>query len=452
MKINLAAIKRAYKSIPHPLNAPLLYVPFELFCGSNYRTQLKALQEYDRLSNDEKRHLANRALVQYLNEAIQYTPFFREFANREGIKSIESPQELYRFPVIDKDTVMKEGQRLYDTRYVNQRYQVSTGGTTGSQLHFYIGNDCYAREWAFVSHFLSKHSISLNTRRLCLRGVDGIDQDSLIGYNPLYKEQLVSPFRMSATRVKSSLNEIKQFKPRWIHGYPSSVADFANLLKTIGEDLPSVQGVLLVSEKFNEDQRRTISSVFGDNIATFYGLSERVIFAEEHTGAFFPHQLYGVTELIDGELVGTGFLNGATRLIRYRTGDAAQADGHPGRIDCIDDITGRRGCEFLLGKSGEHITMTALNTHSDLLNYVRRYQFFQSEPGKCTLRLMIDKDFDQSMISPISKLFQNKVGDSLFITSQVVPDIPLTSRGKHRYIISTINEHVSPNPHSCSRR
>lgn len=442
MKMNLAAIKRAYKSIPYPFNAPLMHVPFEWFCGSTYRNQLKLLQEYDACSPEQKQQLADQALIHHLQDAVQYTPFYNEFARRAGIRTIETPDVLFKFPLIDKETLIREGERLCDSRYKNQRYLVSTGGTTGNQVHFHLSNDCYAKEWAFVSHFLSKHSISLNDRRLCLRGVEGIQQDSLIGYNPLYKEQLISPFRLNITRIKAVLSEIKKFNPLWIHGYPSSVADFANILKTIGAEIPSIKGVLLVSEKLHEDQKISISEMFGSNIVTFYGMSERVIFAEKYNDAFYPNELYGATELIDGELIGTGFSNRATRLIRYRTGDAAQTNDSQRRLVRIDEITGRWNQEFLIGHEGERISMTALNTHGDILNGVRRYQFFQSDPGKCTLKLMIDENFDASLIPKITNLFQVKVGISLSITTQIVNDIPLTNRGKHRYIISELSQNA----------
>lgn len=439
--MNLSAIKRAYKSVPYPVNAPLMYVPFEWFCGSTFRNQLKLLREYDSCDPNKRQQLADHSLIQYLNDAVQYTPFYNEFAKRAGIRTIETPDVLFKFPILDKETLIREGERLCDSRYKNQRYLVSTGGTTGNQMHFYLSNDCYAKEWAFVSHFLNKHSISLNDRRLCLRGVEGIKQDSLIGYNPLYKEQLISPFRLNVNRIKTVLDEIKKFNPRWIHGYPSSVADFANILKSIGADIPSIKGVLLVSEKLHDDQKTAITAMFGNNIATFYGMSERVIFAEKRDDAYYPHALYGATELIDGELLGTGFSNRATRLIRYRTNDAAQTSDAQGRLVRIDEITGRWNREFLVGNDGERISMTALNTHSDLLNSVRRYQFFQSEPGKCTLKLMIDENFNNSTMSVITNLFQSKVGVSLSITPQVVSDIPLTSRGKHRFIINIIDDH-----------
>lgn len=442
MKMNLTAIKRAYRSVPYPFNAPLLHVPFEWFCGSAFRNQLKLLREQDACSPEQRQQLADQALIQYLKDAVQYTPFYSEFAKRAGIRTIETPDILFKFPIIDKETLIREGERLCDARYKNQRYLVSTGGTTGNQIHFYLSNDCYAKEWAFVAHFLSKHSISLNDRRLCLRGVEGIHQDSLIGYNPLYKEQLISPFRLNVARIKAVLNEIQKFNPRWIHGYPSSVADFANILKSIGAEIPSIKGVLLVSEKLHIDQKASISEMFGNNIATFYGLSERVIFAEKRDDTYYPNELYGATELIDGELVGTGFSNRATYLIRYRTGDAAQTSDSQSRLVRIDEITGRWNREFLVGHKGERISMTALNIHCDVLNGVRRYQFFQSTPGKCTLKLMIDENFDASLIPKITNLFQAKVGTSLSITTQIVSDIPLTNRGKHRYIISELSHNT----------
>lgn len=437
MKIDLAKTKTLYKQLPSPVLQPLTWLPFSLFCGKSYRAQLQDFSNYQQLSIEQKIEIRNKKLLQYANEAIQLTPFYQDIAKRLHISSISHIEQFFEFPVISKEH-LSELDRFADQRFTKNRYLVTTGGTTGGQTRLYMSNDCYGREWAFVNDFLIRHGVNPDSKRLCLRGVEGIPPDKFTAYNPLYKEMLLSPFRLTHNRVSENIKKIRQFKPRWIHGYPSSVADFARILSQLGESLPSVSHVLLVSEKLYPDQEAQIRDVFGDGIITFYGLTERVVFAEQNQENFLPHPLYGATELIDGELVATGFLNQATRLLRYRTGDNAEAITENGFITQINAITGRRGREFMLGKNGAHITMTALNVHSDLLNSVTRYQFHQTDKGKCTLKLQTDQGFKKEKISEILNMFQMKVGNELEIEGKIVDEIPLTSRGKHRFIISEI--------------
>ena len=106
---------------------------------------------------------------------------------------------------------------------------------------------------------------------------------------------------------------------------------------------------------------------------------------------FHLHPAYGITELLEhsqheklGELVGTGFLNKAMVLLRYRTGDfASWADGCTcGRsMPCIGPIQGRWKQEHLLGSDGQQISLTALNMHSSVYSHVAQMQFEQSVAG-----------------------------------------------------------------------
>lgn len=443
MKIDLAKLKSYYKQIPYPFTLPLVLLPFNVFCGPNYRHQLQQLQTFEQQTPEQKNQMRDNLLIQYVNEAIEFTPFYRDTAKKLKIEKVIDTEQVLEFPLLCKEQLTEELDRFSDYRFINNRYVVTTGGTTGGQTRLFMSNDCYGREWGFVNDFLIRCGVNPDSRRLCLRGVEGIPPDRLTSYNPLYKEMLISPFRLSGDQVIKNLAAIRRFKPQWIHGYPSSVAEFSRILSQHGESLPSITHILLVSEGLYSDQESQIGHVFGKNIHTFYGMTERVIFAERIDNHLYPHPLYGATELVDGELVATGFLNKATRMIRYRTGDNADAIQENGFVTKINTITGRRGREYLLGKNGVKITMTALNVHNDLLDSVTRYQFYQNSPGKCTLKLQAKHDFDTNNLAEILRMFQDKTGNELEIEGEIVNEIPLTQRGKHRYIVTDLAHQIS---------
>jgi len=152
-----------------------------------------------------------------------------------------------------------------------------------------------------------------------------------------------------------------------------------------------------------------------------------------------PSKYYGLTEIINGELVGTGFINKATRLVRYRTGDLASVEVNNSIVDSIVSIDGRWGKEFMLGRSGAKITMTSLNIHSDVMSDVVRFQFYQVKKGFCTLKLQVNSSFNLSNLAKIVNEFQVKLGDELIIRPELVGEIPLSIRGKHTFIVSDLN-------------
>ncbi|HIF9202282.1 TPA: hypothetical protein ACX6QC_003756 [Photobacterium damselae] len=435
--INLSKIKKVYTSIPSKYLFPLKFIPFEFFCGEGYREQLKKIKTYLSLTIEEQKKIENELLINYLNDSIKYTKFYKDFAKQKRIIKITSPEQILDFPILHKEQVNEDLSWFLDKRFEKSRFLVTTGGTTGKQTRLYMSNKAYSIEWAFVSNYLKSQGIDINSKRLSLRGTNGIKPNELLEYNYLYKELMLSPFRLNKLSDVGNIKKIQDFNPEWIHGYPSSVSEFANYLDTKNINISSIKNVFLVSEKLYIEQENKIKKAFNCDISTFYGMTERVIFAEKHHGIFKPNKLYGLTECIDGELIGTGFINQATRLIRYKTGDSADVKlSHDGFVDTITEVTGRWGKESLIGKNGIKITMTSLNIHSDALDNVIKYQFVQKQKGICELLIQPSDLFKIGDELKISNEFQQKVGDELRILPKIVSSIDVTSRGKHRFIIS----------------
>lgn len=386
MKINLSVVKAIYKKIPYPLTKVLEFVPFSVFCGCEYKRQFSLIKRND-IKTGSPQHL--ELLLSFANEVIKNVPFYIRYCQENNIDSLKSLNDFRLLPFIDKEFVQKNYEDFIDPRYESLAYNVSTGGTTGKQLSFLMSNSAYAREWAFVNSFIREIGGDENSRRLCLRGVSGIKENELIGYNPLYKEMLISPFHLKEETVDKYIKKIIAYKPKWIHGYPSSVALFAKILKQKDITIPSIQFVLLVSEKLYDEQRLVISDVFGNNIHSFYGMSERVIFAPLRENGFEPEPLYCFVEEVDNELIGTGFLNKVFPILRYKTGDSANTIKDSNDIvKIVPNILGRWGKECLVGISKIEISMTSLNVHCDTLNSIEKYQFVQDKIGECYIDLV----------------------------------------------------------------
>lgn len=435
--MNLNMIKRVYLDAPNFLKRPLLKVPFAVFCGNPYREQISHLRSQRAITVGSELHLA--LLFKFVNDCIRYVPYYKNTATDVGLSEVNSLEDFRKLPLLTKADVRNNLDRLHNRDFAGPSYKVSTGGSSGKQLHFLMSNRAYSREWAFFSRFLSDRGININSKRISLRGVDGIDPESLIGYNFLYKELLISPFRLTEEELLKNFEDIEHFGATWIHGYPSTVNTLARLILSSNLSIPNIQNVVLVSEQIYPEHVATIKKAFNCPIHTFYGASERVIFAEDINGEYAPNPLYGYTELIDNELVGTGFVNEATPLIRYRSGDEARASvSENGSVLKIHEITGRWGKEFLIGAKGQKIYSTALNLHSDALDRISQYQFYQSQPGVCELRIVPDSTFEEGDGKNVAGAFQAKVGHALVIEPKVVDQIDLSPRGKHKYIINNL--------------
>ncbi len=442
---SLNFIKNIYHKTPQNLLLPLQYVPFKIFCGKSYRETLLTLQKFQQYSDREQDDFCNKLLVNYLNESINGTRFYRDFSLSNKISVVKHPEQIFDFPILYKEQIQKDLDWFLDKNYKKYSYMVTTGGTTGNQTKLYMYNKAYAVEWAFLSDFLQREGVNIDSRRLCLRGVSEINRGSFFDYNHLYKELRISPFRLNGISVKSNFSILKRFKPVWIHGYPSTVYEFCKHLKANKLTLPSISNVLLVSEQLYPEQESIINEVLKCRISTFYGMSERVIFAPRVNNIYVPSRLYGFTELINDELVGTGFMNKATRLIRYKTGDTATAVIKNKSVKEVYSLEGRWGKNFLIGKNNVRIYMSSLNVHSLQFKDVIRYQFYQKKIGECLILLQGGAEISDKEIGNIIDTFQKKVGTAIVFTPKIVSNIPLTSRGKHQFIISEIEENYEKN-------
>lgn len=441
----LSTLKSSYEALPSFLKnfASLLPQPFTL--SSSYRQERAVIQQ-SKGTPDAARAIQKMRLAQILVHAAETVPAYVGLCggklSREAIFG-DPFSALTYFPVVSKEEVAGEPERYLSNLITpRSRYLATTGGTTGAPLKIWLSNAVWATEWAYVFDYLSRFGITPRDRRVSLRGVQRIDSESTIfEENPIYRELRISPFHLSSRHIDHIAKRIRDARPSYIHGYPSAVRDLLTLLGGGAKEvLSSVRVLLLVSENLPASERDYIEQISGCRVASFYGHSERACFAPyDHSKCLWvPESSYGVTEIIDSKIVATGFLNLAMPLVRYDTGDVVACDAHntPLDVGCgFSSIEGRWGRDHLIGKSGQKITMTALNTHIPEMQWVRKFQFQQSEPGRAAIRMMLTPhDRPTEIATIISKEFTRKCGGEIDFSIEMVDDIPLSKAGKHSFI------------------
>ena len=108
------------------------------------------------------------------------------------------------------------------------------------------------------------------------------------------------------------------------------------------------------------------------------------------------------------------------------------------KLGPFTDVEGRWQQDMIIGRSGAHISIAALNMHGPLFENVRRYQFFQDKRGICTLCVMVAPCFRETNRAAIQNAYEAKTGDEVMWVIREVDDIPLTPRGKLRLLRSSI--------------
>lgn len=454
--------KNLWELAPPPLRAAagrvLGLVPTPYLLGRRFRQQLEFLDAAQWWPAERSREYQQTQLRQLAQLACERTAYYREVFDAAGIDprtvTLDGAASL---PTLDRDTLRA---RLNDMCTVAPGSlaidRVSTGGTSGMPLHFYINAGRSPIEFAYLTAGWQRAGYTTGTPLAVFRGrVVGPDRSGFRHeHDRALRQHFYSSFHLTDEAMARAIEHVRTLGRCFLHVYPSSAATLAAFCTRAGIAPPAnVAGILAESEIVYPDQRTKIESTFGRRLFSLYGLSEKTAAAAEceHTTDYHVWPTYGFVELLDeqgrristpgarGEIVSTGFLNTVTPFIRYRTGDFATYAGERcracGREQLIlSDIRGHRVQEMLVAADGSTIVWTALNMHDDTFDRVVRFQFYQDRPGHALLRLVPGGGFSEHDRRRIEQNLARKIAGRLAVSLQLVDAIDVTSRGKAIYV------------------
>ncbi len=389
-------------------------------------------------------------LREILSASYNHSPYYKPLL--EGKDFLNNPFDaLASLPILSKDLVREQCDALLVQPKQNLDV-VSTSGSSGTPLMFYLDQGRSVREWAYVNFIWSKISYKAGDVRAVLRGTQFENVDAQPWeYEVALKELRLSPFHLTPATMDTYLALIEQHKVNFIHGYPSAISILAKHATLKNWKPPSsLKGILPISESLFSYQREQIAEGFGNlPIQAFYGLSEKVCIAREtQLDQYEFEPLYGITEILDehgnpvqpgeqGRIVSTGLLCAGMPMLRYDTGDTATLveaahSQNKYRLQ-VRNIRSARGLEFLVGQSGALISMAAINLHSPDFAKIKEFQFYQDTPGIATLKT-VPADANEQNFESVRRELQTKIGNDLKIQMQVVQQLSQNTRGK-RFLV-----------------
>jgi phenylacetate-CoA ligase len=106
----------------------------------------------------------------------------------------------------------------------------------------------------------------------------------------------------------------------------------------------------------------------------------------------------------------------------------------------LSAVEGRWTGERLFGRSGEAFSMTALNTHSHVFDRVARFRIRQEQPGEAVLLLVPGPGFDPAEAALVGAEYARRAAGTIRFTVEVVAALPLTGRGKFKFVEQLIPE------------
>ncbi len=438
-------------------------LPAQLKYGSTFTDTHKEIKRsrHDTAYVRDTRLSLLRNLISQASQAPYYDKlFYKTYGGMPDIDNFTF-EDLARLPVLTKDIIRKDPESFL-TKQIEEIDSVSTSGSSGRPLVFYVDKNRGAKEFAYITSFWSQIGFDYRkSKRAVLRGVqlNNVD-DTPWDYDPALRELRLSPFHMSAEVMDGFLKVMEEYEVEFIHGYPSSIVVLADHI--ISENITppsSLKGILPVSESTLPHQLRRLKQAFPDcKIMKYYGMSEKTLIAAQvgdNPDLYDFEPLYGHAELLDeddhpitkagqtGRIIGTGFISTAMPLLRYDTEDIATfvRDGSTTnrRRFRVSDIRGRWGEEYVLGKKNELVSMSAINIHSEEYGKLHAFQLYQEKAGKVVVKAIPKTGIDAASLQPFCDELQAKVGDGLKFSLELVKELPFTKNGKRKFIDQKID-------------
>lgn len=390
-----------------------------------------------------------------LERAVKRVPFYRDYwkGHPDGAwKGLEN------WPVLDKESVRADPLAfLADDCDRKTMFPEHTSGSTGSPVRLWWSRET-TRSWyaLFEARWRGWYGVSREDRWAILGGQRvvpaGRKNAPYWVWNSALKQLYLSVFHMRPEALPAYLDALERYGVRYLWGYPSAMHQLALAALASNRRVPLTVAIAN-AEPLSETQRVAIEAAFSCPARETYGLAEIVTAAGEcESGAMHVWPDAGIVELLEdgkparagqpGDIVATGLANPDMPLIRYRTGDRA-ISGEPA-LPCacgrtmprLARIEGRVD-DYILTADGRRLGRVDMVLKGDLP--VRQAQIVQTVRGEVEVRVVAGEGFTSSHAAAIQKSIRDYAGE-LTVRLTMVPEIPLTSGGKHRFVLSSVGD------------
>ena len=327
----MATAKRLVKKAPTIIQrAYYSFIPFGKRYGKEYVNTSKFLKETLEWSPSKLKNYQFTKLQLVIANAYDNIPYYHKLMVDHGVKRlIESPSDISKLPVLTKQLVKDNWNDLINKKYNGNPILFKTSGSTGEKFQFLGDDNLYKREAAFVNRAFYLHNSDLYdghtvwVRRYAPKAGDPFTQ---VDYE--LNRTYMSPFNLSADTIEQYVKEINKTRAKTLVTYPSLANFMATLMKEKDLFFQYVEAIHCASEMVLPEWRENIYKSIGVKLYAHYGMMEKVSFFCNVLGTdkYAENLEYGYTEIVDGEVIGTGFLNDVMPLIRYTPGDRAIID------------------------------------------------------------------------------------------------------------------------------
>lgn len=410
--------------------------------------------------NAERLHeLQFERLGKLLHHAREHVPYYKTLFAEIGFDpaDLNSLSEISQLPFLSKEVIRNNLQSM-KAQDARKLAQFSTGGSSGEPLTFFIGGERVSHDVAAKWRATRWWDVDIGDPEIVVWGspIELDSQDRLRALrDKLLRTTLLPAFALSESNLDAFLETIRRIRPRMLFGYPSAlsaIARHAEIKKQRMDDI-GIKVAFVTAEKLYDDQRETITRVFGCPVANGYGGRDAGFIAHEcPRGGMHITAEDIIVEIVDpkgasvpmgetGEIVVTHLATRDFPFIRYLTGDMGVLDDRAcvcGRgLPLLREIQGRT-TDFVIAADGSAMHGLALIYVLRDLPGIRAFKIVQENALRTRVLLIPAPGLDNSVRSRITEGLKARLGKDVEIAIEEVAHLPAERSGKFRYVISHV--------------
>ena len=234
-------------------------------------------------------------------------------------------------------------------------------------------------------------------------------------------------------------------------GYAVSYYLLAKFILQQGLQVPPLKAIITTSEKVTPEMRSVMEKAYHCKVYEEYSTVENALFASEcEHGRLHVSPDVGIVEILRpdgspcgsgevGEVVTTCLMRTFQPMIRYRLGDLAAWDPEPcpcGRsMPVLKEVVGRIE-DVVVGPDGRQM----VRFHGIFVNqpHVMEGQIIQESLDHIHVKVVPTEGYGDSDDQDIIHRVQQRLGQNVNVTVEVVNAIPRTNSGKFKAVVSNL--------------
>lgn len=428
--------------------------------GPGFLQDVLSYQQRESFSEVDWKKWQEERLRQLTRLAAERVPYYQQTWTKSEKEAAKAGQ-LADLPLLEKEPLRADPRQFLQRDMQNGKHLVfHTSGSTGTPIDTYwtpreLRNSMALREvrsahWAGVSFRMPRATFSGR-----LVEPDPNSEGPYHRFNLVEKQVYFSAFHLKPETAKNYIQALYTHQVQWLTGYAASWYTLARLIIEQDLQVPPIQAVITTSEKVTPEMRQVMEKAYHCQVFEEYSTVENIFFAQDCSyGRMHVSPDAGLIEILRpdgtpcetgelGEVVATGFIRTLQPLIRFRIGDMASwsAEACPcGRqMPVIQEVAGR--IEDLIVTPDGRQTVRFHGVFVDQ-KAIREGQIIQEALDQIRVLVVPAREFSPSDHQEVIHRVQQRLGENIKVSVDLVEQIPRTDAGKFRAVICNLPEEV----------